>query len=155
MAYYTNSSTYTNSAKQVPSKTCSLDDFVAARPSGQLSYYYLSLLEPDKKHHIQYDVYNVLSDYMQDLKDMSTTVKLTDKEYYTYRFRPKLLAHYLYGNGELYYILLWINDIWSVKDFDFQELKLISKGDLTRALSSINGSEKEFIDSYNQSASAT
>lgn len=152
---YNNSSTYVNSAQQVPSRTCTLDDFVNAKPSGQLSYYYLSLLEPDTAHRIEFDVYNVMSDYIQDLKDMSTVVTLSEQEYLRYRFRPKLLADFLYGNGELYYIILWLNDIWSVKDFNFREVRLISKSQMSQALSSINGSEKSFIDSYNQSASAT
>lgn len=152
---YTNSSTYVNSSLELYKNTPSLDRFVNARPSGQLSYYYLSLLEPDKAHHIEFDVYNVLSDYIQDLKDMSHEITLNDDEYFRYRFRPKLLADFLYGNGELYFILLWLNDIWTVKDFDFRKVKLLSKTELAEALSSINASEKEFIDSYNQSASAT
>jgi hypothetical protein len=152
---YSNSSTYVNSAQQVPSKTYTLDQFVQSEPSGQLSYYYLSLLEPDKDHNIEYDIYNVLSDYIQDLKDLSHEIVLSEQEYYTYRFRPKLLADYLYGNGELYFIILWLNDIWSVKDFDFSKIRLLSKSELSNALSSINASEKNFIDSYNQSASAT
>ena len=86
---------------------------------------------------------------------MSTKVTLSEQEYLRYRFRPKLLADFLYGNGELYYIILWLNDIWSVKDFNFREVRLISKSQMSQALSSINGSEKSFIDSYNQSASAT
>ena len=45
-----------------------------------------------------------------------------------------------------------LNDIWSVKDFDIRTVKLISKSDLSNALSSINASEKTFIDTYNESA---
>ena len=47
-----------------------------------------------------------------------------------------------------------LNDIWSVKDFDKRTLKLISKSDLSDALSSINSSEKSFIDTYNESATS-
>ena len=79
---------------------------------------------------------------------------LTDKEYYTYRFRPKLLANYLYGNGELYFIILLLNDIWSVKDFDFKTIKLIPKTQLSDVLSKINESEKDFIDLYNSSSAS-
>ena len=100
----------------------------------------------------EYDVYNIISDYLQDLKKMASTITLSDNEYYTYRFRPKLLADYVYGNGELYFIILMLNDIWSVKDFDTRTVKLISKSDLSNALSSINASEKTFIDTYNESA---
>lgn len=146
MSYFSNNKS--------PSKTSTLDAFVRAKPTSQLSYYYLSLLEKDNINKIEYDVYNVISDYLQDLKKMCTTVVLSDKEYYTYRFRPKLLADYLYGNGELYFIILMLNDMWSVKDFDIRTLKLISKTDLSNALSSINASEKEFIDTYNESSNS-
>lgn len=137
-----------------PSETLSLDDFVSSKPSSQLSYYYLSLLEKDTKHNIEYSVYNVISDYLTDLKKMCKTVTLTDKEYYIYRFRPKLLANYLYGNGELYFIILLLNDIWSVKDFDFKTIKLIPKTQLSDVLSKINESEKDFIDLYNSSSAS-
>lgn len=137
-----------------PSETLSLDDFVSSKPSSQLSYYYLSLLEKDTEHNIEYSVYNVISDYLTDLKKMCKTVTLTDKEYYTYRFRPKLLANYLYGNGELYFIILLLNDIWSVKDFDFKTIKLIPKTQLSDVLSKINESEKDFIDLYNSSSAS-
>lgn len=136
------------------SKTATLDSFVRSKPTSQLSYYYLSLLEKDNTNNIEYDVYNVISDYLNDLKKMCTTVVLSDKEYYTYRFRPKLLADYLYGNGELYFIILMLNDMWSVKDFDTRTLRLISKTDLSNALSSINASEKSFIDTYNESSTS-
>lgn len=132
---------------------CTLDDFVRSKPSNKMSYHNLCLHELDPKHNIEYDVFNVVSDYLPELKKMSQSVSLTDKEYYTYRFRPKLLANYLYGNGELYYIILWLNDIWSVKDFNFKKLKLISKTDLSEALSSINSSERDFINSYNELSS--
>ena len=93
-----------------------------------------------------------MADVCQDVKKTAAAVTLRDNEYYTYRFRPKLLADYVYGNGELYFIILMLNDIWSVKDFDTRTVKLISKSDLSNALSSINASEKTFIDTYNESA---
>lgn len=136
-----------------PSQTRTLTAFVNSKPSSQLSYHYLSLLEKDSKNNIEYPVYNVISDYIQDLKKRCTEVTLSDKEYYTYRFRPKLLADYLYGNGELYFIILHLNDMWSVKDFDKRTLLLLPKTALSEILSSINASEKEFINTYNQYAS--
>src|SRR5574343_36530 len=111
---------YSFSSTSSVSQTASLDAFVNAKPTSQLSYYYLSLLEKDTENNIEYDVYNIISDYLQDLKKMCTTITLSDKEYYTYRFRPKL----------------------------------ISKSDLSDALSSINSSEKSFIDTYNESATS-
>jgi hypothetical protein len=112
----------------------------------------MSLLEKDPQNNIEYDVFNVVSDYMNELKDASHLVKFTDEEYFTYRFRPKLLAHYLYGNGELYFIILWLNDMWSVKDFNLREVRLIKNSDMSRILTSINISERDFIREYNENA---
>ena len=115
--------------KSATETNISLDNFVDSKPSNELSYHNLSLLEYDPTYKIEYNVFNVLSDYINDLKKLSVEVELTKNEYYTYRYRPKLLANFLYGNGELYFIILWVNDIWSVKDFDFRKLKLISRND--------------------------
>lgn len=132
-----------------------LDQFADSKSSNDVSYYSMSLLEKDPQNNIEYEVFNVVSDYMNELKAMVSEVTLTEAEYYTYRFKPKLLAHYLYGNSELYFIILWLNDIWSAKDFDFKTIKLIKNSDLANAMSSINSSEKSFIKSYNESALAS
>lgn len=135
--------------------TFTLDQFADSKSSNDISYYSMSLLEKDQKTNIEYDVFNVVSDYMNELKAMAKTVKLSDDEYYTYRFKPKLLAKYLYGNTELYFIILWLNDMWSVKDFNLKEIKLIKNTELAEALSKINSSEKSFIKAYNESALAS
>lgn len=135
--------------------TFTLDQFADSKSSNSISYYSMSLLEKDPDNNIEYDVFNVVSDYMNELKDMAKSVTLSDNEYYTYRFRPKLLAHYLYGNGELYFIILWLNDMWSVKDFNLRTIKLIKNSELAEALSKINASEKSFIKAYNESALAS
>lgn len=135
--------------------TFTLDQFADSKSSNDISYYSMSLLEKDPINNIEYDVFNVISDYMSELKAMSKEVILSEQEYYTYRFRPKLLANYLYGNGELYFIILWLNDMWSVKDFNKSKIKLIKNSDLAKALSDINASEKDFIKAYNESALAS
>lgn len=132
-----------------------LDQFADSKSSNSISYYSMNLLEKDPDNNIEYDVFNVVSDYMNELKDMAKEVTLSDNEYYTYRFKPKLLAHYLYGNGELYFIILWLNDMWSVKDFNLRKVKLIKNSELAEALSKINASEKSFIKAYNESALAS
>lgn len=136
-------------------KTFTLDQFADSKSSNDISYYSMSLLEKDPQNNIEYDVFNVVSDYMNELKAMAKEVTLSETEYYTYRFKPKLLAHYLYGNTELYFIILWLNDMWSVKDFNLRTIKLIKNDELAQALSSINASEKSFIKAYNESALAS
>ena len=131
-----------------------LDQFADSKSSNDISYYSMSLLEKDPSTNIEYDVFNVISDYMNELKQMSHPVTVSETEYYTYRFKPKLLAKYLYGNTELYFIILWINDMWSVKDFNLRTIKLIKNTELSEALSKINASEKSFIKAYNEAALA-
>ena len=131
-----------------------LDQFADSKSSNDISYYSMSLLEKDPNTNIEYDVFNVVSDYMNELKKMSHPVTLSETEYYTYRFKPKLLAKYLYGNTELYFISLWLNDMWSVKDFNLRTIKLIKNTELSEALSKINASEKSFIKAYNEAALA-
>lgn len=131
-----------------------LDQFADSKSSNDISYYSMSLLEKDPNTNIEYDVFNVVSDYMNELKKMSHSVTLSETEYYTYRFKPKLLAKYLYGNTELYFIILWLNDMWSVKDFNLRTIKLIKNTELSEALSKINASEKSFIKAYNEAALA-
>lgn len=131
-----------------------LDQFADSKSSNDMSYYSMSLLEKDPDNNIEYDVFNVISDYMNELKAMSKVVTLSETEYYTYRFKPKLLAKYLYGNTELYFIILWLNDMWSVKDFDLKQIRLIRNTELAEALSKINASERSFIKAYNEAALA-
>lgn len=135
-------------------KPFTLDQFADSKSSNNISYYSMSLLEKDPQNNIEYDVFNVVSDYMNELKDMAVEVTLSDKEYYTYRYRPKILAHYLYGNTELDFIILWLNDIWTAKDFNLRTIKVIKSSDLANALSAINASEREFIKAYNEAALA-
>lgn len=136
-------------------KSFTLDQFANSKSSNDISYYSMSLLEKDSENNIEYDVFNVVSDYMNELKAKAQEVTLSESEYYTYRFRPKLLANYLYGNGELYFIILWLNDMWSVKDFNLKTIKVLRSQDLSEALSSINAKEKSFIRAYNESALAS
>ena len=132
-----------------------LDQFADSKSSNNISYYSMSLLEKDPQNNIEYDVFNVVSDYMNELKSMAQPVTLNDNEYYTYRYRPKLLAEYLYGNTELDFIILWINDIWTPKEFNLKTVRLIKNSDLAKALSSINASERSFIRAYNEAALAS
>ena len=132
-----------------------LSQFANSKSQMSISYYTMSLLEKDPQNNIEYDVFNITSDYINELKDAAVEVEFTEQEYYTYRFRPKLLANYLYGNGELYFIILWLHDMWSVKDFNLHKVKLLKNSDMSRIMTSINMSERDFIRSYNESARAS
>lgn len=133
------------------SKEVTLEDFAASKPSNKLSYYDLSLLQKSNGNNIEFSIYNVISDYMADINAVTVDIVLTEEEYMKYRYKPKLLANKVYGNPELFFIILLVNGIWSVKDFNYRKIKLIKRKDLSTMLSSINSSERSFLDTYNNS----
>ena len=133
------------------SKEVTLEDFAASKPSNKLSYYDLSLLQKSNGNNIEFSIYNVISDYMADINAVTVDIVLTEEEYMKYRYKPKLLANKVYGNPELFFIILLVNGIWSVKDFNYRKIKLVKRKDLSAMLSSINSSERSFLDTYNNS----
>lgn len=88
---------------------------------------------------------------MADINAVTVDIVLTEEEYMKYRYKPKLLANKVYGNSELFFIILLVNGIWSVKDFNYRKIKLVKRKDLSTMLSSINSSERSFLDTYNNS----
>ena len=92
------------------------------------------------------NMYNLYEKYYELLLEQSTVVVLSDEEYRKYRFQPKLLALDLYGNKDIYYLLLRINHIYSVINFDFKELRVF-KPSIVKLLNEIMVMESEdYID---------
>lgn len=137
--------------------TSTLEDFVDSKTSSSISYQTFSLVEMldyDTNVQIEFPAYSVINDYYDELKRLSVTIELTEEQYRMYRFRPKLLADYLYNNGELSFIILMLNELVSAKDFDLRQVRLISKSNLNEALTLIRSAEREFIKEYNSFANA-
>ena len=86
---------------------------------------------------------------MEELKRLAVNVQLDKNQYVKYRFKPKLLCHDVYGNPELYYIILLLNRVIDVKDFNFKKLKMVQIDTLNRFLSAVFNAEKRDIAMYN------
>ena len=132
-----------------PKDTTTLEEFVEAGAGVTISYANLSM--EDTFFNTKIPIYNVISDYMPELIIHAVTVELSTDEYIKYKYKPKLLASYLYGNPELYFVILLLNNMCSVKEFDKQKLQLLSKSDMATLLSDIYNSEKEFLARFNDS----
>ena len=70
------------------------------------------------------NLFNLFEKYYDILLDNTVTVVLTEDEYLKYRFKPKLLSKDLYGSKDLYYLLIRLNNIYTVIEFDFKEVKV-------------------------------
>lgn len=70
------------------------------------------------------NMFNLYEKYYELLLDHATIVVLTDEEYRKYRYNPRLLSKDLYGTPELHYMLLRLNYVYSIINFDFREVRV-------------------------------
>lgn len=124
-----------------------LAEFISYSNSTKISYNNLSFI--DILDDIKFPIVNIIDDYVDEIKDKSFDVTLSDKEYLKYKYRPKLLANDIYGNGEYYFIILAINGICNVKEFTMKTLKLLRRDDLVDVVTRIYNAEKNNIEIYN------
>ena len=135
-------------ATYLPENTYTLEEFIRAGRSVTISYDTMSFKER-LSNGTEISILNVINDYMDELKRLAVNVQFDKNQYFKYRFKPKLLCHDVYGNPELYYIILLLNRVIDVKDFDFKQLKMIQVATLNRFLSTVYNAEKADILSYN------
>ena len=66
----------------------------------------------------------ILDDYKDFLKDHILSVTLNDKEFAKYKYRPKSLCFDVYGDAELSFLVLRLNNMSSALDFTKRNLTL-------------------------------
>lgn len=127
-----------------PEKTCTIEDFINCYNTKNISYESMSLFQ-----NFEYGTmisYNIFNDYIEELNDLCVTVTLSEEEYNRYLYRPKLLAYDIYGSTELFFIVLLMNNICNVKEFDFKKVKLLRVSDLESFISSVYNAEKQILE---------
>lgn len=123
-----------------------LENFIDTNNRNKISYNKLSLFDKSSDGSKNMISYNILNDYLEELEAIALDVALTDEQYLKYKYKPKLLAYDIYGSQELYFVILYINNIASPKEFDMKKIKMIKTDVLTQALSDIYNSEKELLE---------
>lgn len=111
-----------------PEHATNLEQFISLGQDVKITYNNYSIKE--KVNGINYPVHNVIYDYIEEIKEKAVLVTLTDHEYLKYKFRPRLLAYDVYGNSELYFVLLALNNIIDIKDFNFKKLYMLKRDDI-------------------------
>lgn len=128
------------------SRSSTITELIRIGKTKNLTYYNTSLLE--RIGHIECSTKNIFLDYIDELLQSSVVVTLTDKEYYKYLFRPKILAYDIYGDTDLYFLIMLINNINSEKDFNLRTLKLIPPTNMD-IIHSIYNTENKFLYRFN------
>lgn len=129
-------------------ETTTIEEMILAGNSVSIKYPTLSFMD-FMSNGTQISVFNVVNDYIKELSSACVEVELTRDQQNTYFYKPKLLCRDVYGNPELYFIILLINDMADVKEFTKSKIKMLKKGYMSQLVSDIYNSEKAAIQAYN------
>lgn len=131
-----------------PAETYTMEDFIAIGRGVDMSYdkyAFKELLE----NGTEICIHNSVNDYMREMKERAVVIKFTREQYIRYRYHVKLLSYDVYGTQELYFIILLLNGIIDVKEFDFSTLLMLRVDDMMDIMSRIYNAEYKYIDQYN------
>lgn len=132
-----------------PQYTYTLDQFIDCQSDTVICYNNLSFI--DQYDNIKFNTYNVLSDYLDDIReDYCVTVTLNKDQLNKYKYRPKQLCYEIYGNGELAFIILLINDMCSIKQFKKDRLLMPKKENMNLVTKRIYNANVKAISTYNE-----
>ena len=132
----------------LPQETTTIEEFIESGSGITITYPNLSFTEI-MSNNTQVSVHNVISDYLQELRNACVNVSLNQNQQFMYFYKPKLLCYDVYGNPELYFIILLINDMADVKEFTKPVVKMLRKSHMSELLTLIYNAEKKAIDNYN------
>ena len=136
-------------------ETYTVEDFIElGKDIDDIQYYKFTILakaSSDVTNPILYAEHNVIYDYEEEFKKLALNVEMTDTEFNKYKYKPKLLAYDLYGSTEFFFVILFLNGMYSIKDFNKRNLKLIRKSTMAELLTAIYNAERNYISS-NRSA---
>lgn len=129
-------------------ETTTIEQFIKSEKDVSMTYQKLSFVDT-MEDGTEGTTFNVIHDYIDELLDSCINVKLSETEQNAYLYKPKLLCYDIYGNPELYYIILLLNDMADVKEFTKSTIKMLKKNDMSTLLSYIYNAEREALDEYN------
>lgn len=129
-------------------KTYTIEEFIAEGSSTEISYDKLSIFENVDGLYLV--THNVLDDYKKEIYQCCRTIVLSTSEMNKYRYKPKLLAYDIYGSTELFFIILFTNNMCDVKEFDKKKLRLLPQDSLEEIISYIYQSQQPFLSKNRQ-----
>ena len=132
-----------------PQNTYTIDQFIQCQSDTNVCYNNLSFI--DQYANIQFNTYNVLSDYLDEIREnYCLKIKLDKDNMFKYKYRPKLLCYDIYGDGELAFIIMIINDICDVKEFTKDTLLMPTIENMQLITKRLYNANKNDIEVYNE-----
>ena len=104
-----------------------LDDFIREYGSEDLRVdaFHLKQVfweEGKMKHKMIVNSDNIADKYAVELEENKRSIELNTKEYYKYRYNPKLLSYDIYGTTELWFFILMANELYTAIEFNLHKL---------------------------------
>ena len=133
------------------SDTHTLSEFIAMGNSVPDKFDHNAFCMIENRDDFAYYIYNVLDDYIPELKQQAFTITFTPTEKDKYMFNPKLLCYKIYNTTLWYYIILRINNMCNVHEFTISKNKLllIPVNKMKDSLSKIFNSNADMIKRFN------
>lgn len=88
---------------------------------------------------------SILGKYSNELEELLTRITLTKEEYQIYEYNPHSFAYHLYGNANLWFLILYANELHSVTEFTINPIKVYNPA-VIRLLNRIILTEQGRID---------
>lgn len=131
-----------------PNSTYTLSQFISLKDSDNITYPNFSIFNRSLNNEkIVYCIDNLIYTYMDEFNELKRVCTFTTEERLKYIYKPKLLAYDIYGTSESYFVILAINGMCNVKEFDLdnKKLYLLLPKDMSNIMSQIANAEDEYI----------
>ena len=107
-----------------PAESYTIEQFIDLQVKDDITYLNFSILQSSiDEPNTFYAIDNVIHRYIEDIEDQIKIVTVDDNYKLKYMYKPKVLSYDIYGATEMYFILMALNGIYNVKDFDLKDYK--------------------------------
>ena len=137
-----------NTTMDEPQETYTLNQFIEMKDIDKLVYRRYSIMQRSlTNEELIYCIDNVIYTYMEEMNARRKIVSVTETERIKYAYKPKLLAYDIYGSTELFFLLLALNGMCNLKQFDLSERRFfaLTPQDASTYMSNIYNAESEYI----------
>ena len=95
--------------------------------------------------HLAVNAESILSKYQRELSQYIEKMDLSTTDYIKYRFNPKRFSYDIYGTTELWFLVLYANELYNIGQFDLHSVYYYSPASFI-VLNRILDLEQIFVD---------
>lgn len=110
----------------------------------RMTEYFLKELLKDNDVKEFYNEENIVDYHDSYIKEIKVRYNMTNEEFRKYRCNPWRMAHDLYGNTELWFMLLHLNEMYSATEFTRKSIYVFNTSIIER-LSEIKSARSDII----------